>query len=174
MLYTYKFKTDEDVVSKKCAKCQKHRAYFDDLCHSGNPTLNERKEYKVVNFIQSHLNSKLHDFMNNRIVPNDDNIKYGPDLLFSFSDNAIIVEIDEFQQKRYDPEQEELRMSVLQSILDCNVLFIRFNPDKYTQNNVIKDVKLEEKMNCLAEKILNYVENPISESIKIIKLYYDE
>src|ERR1700689_483051 len=93
----HKLETDDDVVSKKCIKCHKYRVYFHDICSNCDPTLNERKEYKVVSFLNLHENEKLHDFVHNRIVPNNDGIRYRPDLLFSFCDSAIIVEIDEFQ-----------------------------------------------------------------------------
>jgi hypothetical protein len=170
----HKLETDDDVVHKKCIKCHIYRVYFDDVCSNCDPILNERKEYKVINFLRSHVNENLHDFVHNRILPNNDGTKYRPDILFNFSDSAIIVEIDEFQHKRYDPILEEERMIKLREILDCNVLFIRFNPDKYWISNVLKNVKLEEKMDDLAETILNYIENPIEESMRIIKLYYDE
>jgi hypothetical protein len=39
---------------------------------------------------------------------------------------------------------------------------------------VIQNVKLEEKLNNLAETILSYIGSAIEEPIQIIKLYYDE
>jgi hypothetical protein len=89
----HKLPTDEDVVNKKCIKCHVYRVYFHDICSICDPTLNERKEYKVVKFLRSHGNEKLHDFVHNRILPNNDGIRYRPDILLSFSDSAIIVEI---------------------------------------------------------------------------------
>jgi hypothetical protein len=123
----HKLITDVDVTHKKRIKCNTHRIYFNDICSICDPTSNQRKEYKVVNFLKSRINEKLHNFVHNRILPNNDNIKYKPDILYRFSDSAIIVEIDEFQHNSYDPIMEEERMRILREILGCNVLFIRFN-----------------------------------------------
>ena len=173
----HKLETDIDVFHKRCQKCQKNRIYFDDICPICDPTLNERVEYKVVNFLLSQPDQRLHDFVHNRQLPNNnDDKKYRPDLLYIYNNpnkNTIIVEVDENQHKGYDPKQEEKRMNDLHNMLGHNTLFIRFNPHQYKVGGKIINLPLNEKLSYLAEKLLYYFDYKIEEPLEIIKLYYD-
>lgn len=60
---------------------------------------------------------------------------YRPDLWWDLETHGLIVEVDEYQHKRYNKEAERIRTTQIQ--LDANkpVVFLRFNPDGYIDNN---------------------------------------
>ena len=48
--------------------------------------------------------------------------------------NVVLgIEVDENQHKRYDPCDEEKRIMLIYENADRNLVFIRFNPDKYKE-----------------------------------------
>ena len=90
------------------------------------------KEYTVVEFIKS-------EFPNIDIV-SDKKITGGcskrrPDIFVDLGYQVVIIEIDENQHIDYDCSCENKRlMELSRDVGHCPIVFIRFNPDGYIQN----------------------------------------
>jgi hypothetical protein len=118
--------------------------------------------------------------------------KKRPDIFIECLTHSIIVEIDENQHDIYDTTCENKRaMELFQDLGNRPVVFIRFNPDKYTINNKIIPscfeahkkngvlyVKNKEdwdkRLSSLKSKIEYHIENIPTKEVTIDKLYYDE
>ena len=121
--------------------------------------------------------------------------KKRPDLLLDLGYQIIIIEVDEDQHRMYDCSCENKRMMELSKDVGHRpIIFIRFNPDNYTQNEtnitscwginntgilVVKKTKQCEWNNRLRslETQLKYWINPkniTNKTIEIIQLFYDD
>jgi hypothetical protein len=90
----------------------------------------------------------------------------------------LCIETDEKQHKRYDKQDEKDRYEDLYMVFSGKWIFIRFNPDKYTNKKGVRKnptiakrlVKLKEEM----EKQIKRIENEENkELVEISYLYYD-
>ena len=91
----------------------------------------------------------------------------------------MCIETDENQHKYYDKNNEEIRYDDLYMLHGGKFIFIRFNPDKFTNkkgNNV--NPMLYTRLPVVKEEIekqIKRIENEENkELLEIIKLYYDE
>ena len=138
-----------------------------------------------------------------KIFPNftwvwDKKIKDGcskrrPDLLLDMGFHIIIVEIDENAHTDYDYSCENKRlMEISQDLGHRPIVFIRFNPDDYVNEEGIKikscwklnkttgliildHNKIQEwngRINLLVEQINYWIKNSTKKTIEIIKLFY--
>jgi hypothetical protein len=118
--------------------------------------------------------------------------KKRPDLFLDLGTRVIIIEIDENQHTNYDSNCETKRMmEISQDVGHRPAVFIRFNPDKYTNDNVkitscwgtdgngmtvVKPSKIKEwkeRTNTLNNKIQYCIDNPSEKMIETINLFYD-
>jgi hypothetical protein len=117
--------------------------------------------------------------------------KKRPDLLTDLGSYVIDVEIDENQHSNYDPDSENKRMmEIYQDVGERPIVFIRFNPDNYIDENgkkitscwglnkerkmtvkKCKDKEWIERMNVLKNQIQYCIDNPTDKTIEI-KLFY--
>nr|QBK92742.1 MAG: endonuclease [Pithovirus LCPAC401] len=96
-----------------------------------------------------------------------------------FDDYILAIEVDENQHKWYDLMDEELRIMQIYQNAGKNLIFIRFNPDKYVVNGETKNPQMPKRYEVLKNKI-NEIIDKISHSYKFdswyteIKLFFDE
>ena len=115
-----------------------------------------------------------------------------PDLLLDMGSHIIIVEIDENKHTNYDCSCENKRlMELSQDLQHRPIVFIRFNPDDYTnQDGVLvkscwklnklgvmqiiktKQKEWEERIKTLKQQIQYWIDNPTEKTIEIIELFY--
>ena len=107
-------------------------------------------------------------------------------------DYVIIVEIDENQHKGYDFSCENKRLMILsQDVGHRNIVFIRFNPDKYHVDGMLisscwkangfgiltvpkeKRKDLARRLETLKSTIDHWWFNPPSKMIEVVHLFYD-
>jgi hypothetical protein len=64
-------------------------------------------------------------------------LKYRPDVLLHLNNHSIIIECDEKQHRHYKDNNtcENSREHQIQEALNRPIVFIRFNPDEYLENN---------------------------------------
>jgi len=148
------------------------------------------KEKTVVDYIMKKFEN-LTWIYDKRIY--DGNSKRRPDLLLDLKEQIIIVEIDENKHDNYDCICENKRlMEISQDLNHRPIIFIRFNPDKYTDiyGNIIKSCwksnllsgilyidknkihEWAERLKILEEQIKYWIENKTSKTIEIIELFY--
>jgi len=115
-----------------------------------------------------------------------------PDLLLDMGSHVIIVEVDENKHTAYDCSCENKRlMELSQDLQHRPIVFIRFNPDKYTNQDGIlvdscwklsklgimqiekhKQSEWEERIETLKQQIYYWIENPTEKTVEIVELFY--
>jgi hypothetical protein len=115
-----------------------------------------------------------------------------PDLLLDMGSHIIIVEVDENKHTDYDCSCENKRLMELSQDLDHRpVVFIRFNPDDYVNqegvavkscwrlNNLgvlqvmkTRQAEWQGRLTALLEQIQYWIENPTTKTIEIVELFY--
>lgn len=115
-----------------------------------------------------------------------------PDLLLDMGSHIIIVEVDENKHEGYDCSCENKRlMEISQDLQHRPVVFIRFNPDAYTdaEGNLVKScwsvngygimavpgtrkAEWQERVEVLIEKIQHWIDHPSEKTVEIIELFY--
>ena len=118
--------------------------------------------------------------------------KRRPDLLLDLGTHIVIVEIDENKHSDYDCSCENKRlMELSQDVHHRPIVFIRFNPDKYVdeEGNTVKScwrvnkngvltiakTKQEEwkkRIDVLKDTIQYWTDNPVEKTVEIIQLFY--
>lgn len=116
-----------------------------------------------------------------------------PDLFLDMGSHVIIVEVDENQHTDYDCSCENKRlMEISQDVGHRPIVFIRFNPDDYTDQNGTKvkscfaadrsgifkvaKSRVDEwnmRTNALLQQIQYWSENPTTKTIEVVQLFYD-
>jgi len=117
-----------------------------------------------------------------------------PDIFIDCLTHSVIIEVDEYQHKRgnsYSTRCEIRRVNELfTSLADRPIVFIRFNPDSYTnsKNKLIKSCfeytedrglpkankTLQPRLKKLKEEIQKNINIIPNVNITIIKLFYDD
>jgi len=118
--------------------------------------------------------------------------KKRPDLLLDLGTHIVIVEIDENKHSDYDCSCENVRlMELSQDVHHRPIVFIRFNPDKYIdeEGNTVKScwrmnkngvltiakTKQEEwkkRIDILKDTIQYWTDNKVEKTVEIIELFY--
>ena len=149
------------------------------------------KEYAVVEYIK--INFPDLDWIADKRV-SDGCSRRRPDLLLDLGYQILIVEIDENQHTGYDCSCDNKRIMELSKDLGHrSIIFIRFNPDAYFNNetkisscwglnkaglSIVKKSKKkewEERLLSLKEQIEYWInpENITNKTIETVELFYD-
>jgi hypothetical protein len=148
------------------------------------------REAKVTEFIKKEF-QELNITYNKQIQGGCSD--HRPDIFIDCLTHSVIVEVDEHQHKRgdsYSTRCEIRRVNELfTSLADRPIIFIRFNPDSYTnsKNKIIKSCfeytgdkglpkankTLQLRLNKLKEEIEKNINKIPNNNITIIKLFYD-
>ena len=147
------------------------------------------KEQSVVDFV-NHIYGEKYSFTFDKTIQ-DGCSRRRPDIILDLGYQIIIVEVDENQHTDYDCSCENKRtMELSQDVRHRNIVFIRFNPDKYYKgkklikscwklngNGIIvvdKEKEWKFRLNCLKEEIDYWINNKTNKTIEIVQLFYDE
>jgi len=174
--HDHKFPTDIEMVKRNCPSCQDSLYFpFDKMvcmeCGQYRKQVPCRsKEVKIKYFLQS--NNIPH--INNKQITKLGSTKR-PDFLINSKFGYIILEVDEDKHRGYDSLDETHRMEILYNDIklinpEAQVLFIRYNPDKYRglQHDEIQ------RVSYLHMLLIHFIElNNIGTSAGKIYLYYD-
>ena len=118
-----------------------------------------------------------------------------PDLLLDLGYQVLIIEVDENQHKNYDCSCENKRlMELSQDLNHRHIVFIRFNPDDYLDNNnnkiiscwgvngngicCVKKTKKNEwehRLNILKDNVNYWIndKHTTNKTIEVVELFYD-
>ena len=116
-----------------------------------------------------------------------------PDLFLDMGSHVIIVEVDENQHTDYDCSCENKRlMEISQDVGHRPIIFIRFNPDDYTDQSGVKfkscfaadksaifkvaKSKVGDwnmRTNALLQQIAYWSETPTTKTVEVVQLFYD-
>jgi hypothetical protein len=172
-------KSDEevDLVQRNCVKCG-----LPDMldekghCPTCDPTLQLRvrlaKQKKVREFF---------DYNQIKYISYDQIIERGvcgyerPDFLLDCDKHMIVVEVDEHQHGGYPCSCEQMRMVNIGQSLGIQVLFIRYNPDKYKPATGRAINKESHRLETLKQQIEYWTHKslPSDGCCFVTYLYYD-
>ena len=171
-------------------KNKKYDQYCSRCFYYLNPDIEQSRHYKTKeNLVVSELKS---DF-NNIEYELDKYIKGAcskrrPDIRIELFTHSIIIEIDEKQhiQKDYTSCDTKRMMEIYQDLGYRNIIFLRFNPDGYLNdqnkrirscfdknNNICNKKNWNERINTLKKSINYHINNIPEKSIIIEYLYYN-
>lgn len=198
-------------LKSHCKECGGSSLCKSEWCEKqGNPKYEKYCLFCYINLypdnkIVKNFKTKERDVVDRiqKIFPNftwvhDKKIQDGcsrkrPDLLLDLGSHLIIVEIDENSHSNYDCSCENKRLMELSKDVGFrNIVFIRFNPDDYIDNdgNKIKScwkinktsgvlvidpkkaIEWERRLNVLIEQIKYWVNNQSEKMIEIVQLFY--
>jgi len=146
---------------KMCIKCgdvtvNKKTNY---LCCDCNP-VKTKKQKEKENAVRDLLNEHGVKFIQDKAVRKNGCLKR-PDFLIEFDKYYLIIEVDEYQHKDYDAEDEKYRMELIKKALERPTKFIRYNPDNKNYNWRVKRKILMETVNKWINKVELENDDPI-------------
>jgi len=201
---------EHDKLKSRCKKCggsqlcktencetrgiQKYNGYCLPCCIQIHPEIEVSRNYKTK---EKDVVDRINQTFANFTWVADKKIQDGcsrrrPDLLLDMGSHIIIVEIDENKHIDYDCSCEHKRlMELSQDLQHRPIVFIRFNPDSYTNTDGIlvkscwklnklgvmtikktEQKEWEERIDALKEQIQYWIDNSSEKTIEIIELFY--
>jgi len=173
---------------------KKYNGYCLPCCIQVHPEIQVSKNYKtkendVVDRIKQTFPN--FDWVYDKKVEDGCSMKR-PDLLLDMGSHIIIVEVDENKHDTYDCSCENKRlMQISQDLQHRPIVFIRFNPDAYTNKDGIvvkscwkmnnlgvvqimktKEKEWEERIEKLKKQIQHWIDNQAVKTVEIIELFY--
>ena len=173
----------------------KYNNYCLNCCINICPDIQVSRNYKTKEKeVVDRIKEKYPDFTwihDKKVV--DGCSKRRPDLLVDMGYHIIIVEVDENKHTGYDCSCENKRlMELSQDLQHRPIVFIRFNPDSYINQNKLKIsscwrtnkqgviqimktrmTEWKERINILNQQIQYWIDNKTNKTIEIIELFYD-
>ena len=172
----------------------KYNGYCLPCCIQVCPDIEVSRNYKTK---EKDVVDRIKEFFPNFTWIADKKIKDGcslrrPDLLLDMGTHIIIVEVDENQHSDYDCSCEHKRlMEISQDVGHRPIVFIRFNPDAYINQDGIlikscwklnklgimtigknKKKEWEERISTLTQQIQYWIDTPNEKMVEIIELFY--
>ena len=201
---------EHDKLKPQCKKCGGSRLCKTSFCETGGhkkyngyclpccvqicPEIEVSRNYKTK---EKDVVDRIKHYFPNFTWVADKRVQDGcslrrPDLLLDMGSHIIIVEVDENQHSDYDCSCEHKRlMQISQDLGHRPIVFIRFNPDAYTnQEGVLvkscwklnqlgvmtigktKEKEWEERIENLKTQIQYWIDNPTEKTVEIIQLFY--
>ncbi len=183
-----------DVVNKRCLgqdgncpqhanpKYRGHCAFCFAHTFPNDPLTSQIHQKTKEIAVRDFINSKFEGFSHDKALYTggcDCTHRRRIDHRKLIGNTLLAIETDENQHKRYNEYDEEIRYDDLYMVHSGKWIFIRFNPDPYTDKDgekrnprmKIRLHKLEEEIN----KQINRIEKEKnSDLVEITKLYYDQ
>ncbi len=151
------------------------------------------KEKAVTDYVLEQFPLEKYSWISDKRIQ-DGCSRKRPDLFIDLGYQIIIVEVDENQHESYDCSCENKRLMELSQDLNHRpIIFIRFNPDEYTDNDkkvtscwginklgvcAVKKTKIKEwesRLNALKNQIDYWcnIDNITDKTLEVVQLYYD-
>jgi hypothetical protein len=197
---THKLDNMIDIASKRCkseycntlALKPKYRGYCQYCFINTFPDEPVSRNYKIK---EKHVADYINLFFKKYVEAYDKQIQGGcskkrPDIFMDLFTHSIIIEIDENQHFDYSCENKRM-MLLFQDLANRPIIFIRFNPDKYINENgekikscfkyhkttgvpIIDDKEdWNKRLETLKIKIEKHINNIPEKEVTIEQLFYD-
>jgi hypothetical protein len=170
----------------KCDRCDFEtpwRSCYNDHAENGHdPVTGERvrngRECRVLTYLKAvGINGAIEEGVRIDCDGEPDRPYIRVDAMITRGDLTVLFEVDEGQHKdttKYTVNNELARMEAgtrAVSQISPHVLWVRFNPDVFTVNNVRGEVPLEARVQQAADLINSYVP---TEDVAVVYMFYDE
>lgn len=157
-----------------CTFCFANRFPYDPLTRA---IRTKSKENQVKAFINANFDGFVHD-QSIHLGGCDCTSRRRLDHYKLIGNTFLVIETDEYQHKRYDQNDEEVRYDDLYMIHSGKWIYIRFNPDSYIYKREKRHTSMKSRLQTLKkeiEKQINRIQHgENSELVEIIHLYYDD
>lgn len=164
-----------------CLYCYVHLFPFSPLTRNF-----KTKEASVVEFVKNSFPN--YSWITDKRIQ-DGCSKRRPDIFLDLGDQVLIVEVDENQHVNYDCSCENKRlMELSQDVGHRPIVFIRFNPDSYINDEnkipscwcinkeglcVIKNSSdWDQRLEALKQQIEYWIKHQTTKMVEIIQLFY--
>ena len=157
-----------------CTSCYRINFPLDPL------TINIRAKTKEI-AVRDFINSKFEGFQHDQPLWTgacDCSIRRRLDHRKLIGNTLLVIETDERQHISYNSNDEDIRYDDLYMAFSGKWIYIRFNPDSFTNNEgVRKNPKITDRFNTLEKEINKQIKRIEKEKnkelLEIIYLYYD-
>ncbi len=187
-----------DIKTKKCILCDfnyANRNYkghcYNCYCYKFPMDTRVRNHKTKENAFMSELKKDYPDMILDKTI-SESCSKRRPDGFLECYTHVIIIEIDENQHQNYSCENKRM-MELSQDLSHRPIVFIRFNPDDYTNQYNIqiqscwkanrksgilyvpvdKEIEWNTRLEHLKSQINFWIDNPTDKTIEIVHLFYD-
>ena len=173
---------------------KKYNGYCLPCCLQVHPEIKILRNYKTKeNDVVDRIVKYFPDFtwIHDKRVQDGCSLRR-PDLLLDMGSHILIVEIDENKHIDYGCSCETKRlMQISQDLQSRPIVFIRFNPDDYTNNDGVlikscwklnklgvmtimktKQKEWEERIENVKQQIQYWIDNPTEKTVEIVELFY--
>lgn len=172
-----------DVLNIRCQKCNITLVRsINTICARCDPENSHipKKELEIVDYLKETFNKFLTDtkikytYRHNKGA----NCMSRPDLYYEFDDHVIVVEIDEYQHKKYkcnidNYRGDNMRMLQINKFCKKNCVFIRYNPDTYRVANRIQNVNSDDRKLILLNLLKRVYNKKYKHNLLVYRLFFD-
>jgi hypothetical protein len=173
--------SEQNLCLRKCKNCSNIEICNDEgLCfeYCINSDLFRRskhhKELRVENLLRREIQEQ--PYACDKIIDSACN-KKRPDLIYDCETHHLVVDIDEHQHDSYDRACEIIRMIEICQAVGMPVIFIRYNPDNYTDSqfkkNPIMKVKREQILVEWVRHCMTASPRTPEEFLRVVYLFYN-
>jgi hypothetical protein len=173
---------------------KKYNGYCLPCCIQVCPEIKVARNYKTK---EKDVVDRIKEVFPNLTWISDKKIQDGcssrrPDLLVDLGTHILIMEVDENKHTDYDCSCENKRlMELSKDVGHRPIVFIRFNPDSYTditgknikscwklnklgvmQITKTKEKEWNERIQQLIQQIRYWIDNPTEKTVEIVELFY--
>ena len=171
----HKNEDDKNIVERNCSSCNLICMLTNDnLCNDCNEYITRQPHKRKEIIIKNVLDANKLEYDTYDKIPTEACNKYRPDFVFDRGTYVIILEVDENQHQSYACECEQARMiNLFQDFGGLPVVFVRFNPDGYTDNNGKRHQYTKSRETRLLKTLTSLILHQPKEFLSVIYLYYN-
>ena len=166
---------DKNIVERNCSSCKLPCMLTENnLCNDCNEYIEKKPHKRKEIIIKNVLDGNKLEYNTYDKIPTEACNKYRPDFVFDKNTYIIILEVDENQHQSYACECEQARMiNLFQDFGGLPVVFVRFNPDGYTDNNDKRHQYAKYREIRLLKTLNSLMLHQPKELLSVIYLYYN-
>jgi hypothetical protein len=166
---------DWNVAMRECDTCKEMRFVNEDLfdcddCHYWN-TARPYKERELM--VKAILDEAGVEYTTYNDRPEGSCNNYRPDFTFDCGAHTVVLEVDENQHMGYPEECERIRMFNIFQDLGMRTVFIRFNPDAYTDAHGDKRAWTQGRGTALVDILRRTFDHVPEHPCSVAYMYYD-
>ena len=173
---THQLEDDKNIIERRCSSCNLTCMLTgNNLCNDCNEFINRQPHKRKETIIKNVLDANKLEYDTYDRIPSEACNKYRPDFVFDKNTYIIILEVDENQHQSYACECEQARMiNLFQDFGGLPVVFVRFNPDGYTDNNGKRHQYTKSREIRLLHTLNSLMLYQPKDMLSVVYLYYNE
>jgi hypothetical protein len=178
---THREELEQNLCLHKCINCGHLEICNDEgLCfeYCVNSDLFRRSKHQKEIRVQNLLKREIQDqpYSCDKIIDSSCN-KKRPDILYDCKTHFLAIEVDENQHSSYNTQCETTRMKEICQAIGMPTIFIRYNPDNYTDSQSKKSkIPKAKREQILIEWVRHCIKSApksTDEFLRLVYLFYD-